>query len=330
MSFFSALLGFDGANRMKNEAEQRAGTGYANATANQDAFKNQYLTGSANATNTLNQAGSQYGNMANQGNSIYGGLFNDYLKTTGYNGAYSLPQPPQPAGGNRTTPGTGGAAAVLNRNSPGALPQQPTAQGTPYDLTQAQQAQLNQMVDRHSTAANNAIQEYRAQLAQTGQLPNAAGEAEIASRFTQLAEEAKSNFAESARKDRENALNNLLQQGLQQQQAGAGGQANVAQLQNQFASNPALLNLAGQQQNQANIDTQTQAQQMAAGNIGQQFLGAASSLGGAFLGGGGFNPYAELLNQLKPKKTTSTSKTMGAIQTVDPLYGLLQNNYMLD
>lgn len=348
MSLISAFFGFDGANRMRDEAEQRAAEAQQLATQQQQQYYADMMKYMGQAGQAQQGAASDYSTYKQQGTQRYAdatNALNGLLPQFGYAGGLGgaggganpyLPGGASPtttqggtggtAGGNRTPPNSGGrtqpggAAAALNRNQRATSTQnsvkdpmqaaQQAAQFDPYALTEAQSAQLNGQVERITNAKQTAIEQLRASYAQRGITDSRAlqaGMQTIEEQFGGAAEQAKAQFLEQQRANKQQTIGQMLdfytqQQGQGQQQQLQGIQGGEGQIQNlmQLAQNPALMNLLQFNNQNAMQNTQLAGQALAQNNIGQDLLGAlGSGLGGYF--GGLFNPIKTATQAVAPR-----------------------------
>jgi hypothetical protein len=267
------------ANRLRNrelDLHERALGNYEKYSAIGQGYRDTgsgYLKQQGNAYNTIGQYGA-----GDRDNAMHllSQLLPQYAKVSGIGGLntggvasnYGAPN------ANRTTPGTGGAASVLNnRNlsnvnvpqaqSPGATPEQGGGGDDMYGLTLPQQEQLNQRVDAIRTQEASAVEEYRAALAQQGLPPNPAGEARIREQLGGMANKARSDFAESARAERASALQNLIGLATNEKQSGnslllnqASGLGNVAAGYGNYANSAVGQGEGGPYQQIANLYAQ--------------------------------------------------------------------------
>lgn len=214
---------------------------------------------------------------------------------------YTAPSAPT---NNRTTPGSGGAASVLNRNQPGGLPQQaqqaPQQQAqSPYALAPAAQEQLNQSIGALNQARKAALDNYRAQALQGGGQVNPAFEQYINQHYDEEVNKLSSSAAEQARAQQAAAAAALIQQFTNQRNLGTanygqsldrdlsigqqalsqGANAPFGQYAAQTAQNAGQMGQMGQQFQQ--ISNQT---------FGDMLQLAAFALSGGFGGASAFNP----------------------------------------
>lgn len=280
------------ANRLKQrqlDLQDRALTNYEKYAAVGQGYRDTgspYLAKQGSVYDTLGTYG-----MGDRENAI--GMLNQLLPqyannagVSGLNVNFGTPQTQGTGGanvGNRTPAGTGGAAAALNRNYNGgnvptatqtAQPAQ-AAQGgaqssSPYALSLPQEEQLNQKVDALNREADNAIQEYRASLAQQGLPPNPAGEARIRESLGGLVNQERTNAANSAYAERQKALQSLISLAMGEKASGtdllgqqASGYGNVAQGYNSYANSATqtgeggpYLQIAGMNQQGSQFNTQ--------------------------------------------------------------------------
>lgn len=254
---------------------QAANAGYANA-------------GGANYTAAPNPYTTAGGNVARQSTNPNG---------TGYIPTLATPTAANPAPNGRvpngytpngtTQPATNGG----NITSPTgqAVPSAATAQN-PYQLTQAQQEQLNQTVDKTNAERQTAIANYKASAAASGQQPLPAQIEYINNYYDQQNNTQTANFAEQARAQREAAYNQLVQNasgllsaGVAQQETGTAGVGNLGENALGLGAS-GLSQYAGNALNQYNNAQQAQNQQNA--GYGELLGLGLSFLPGAFGGGG--------------------------------------------
>lgn len=281
VGLLSSLFGGSSAEREANRLRQRELDLHERALGNYEKYSaigqgyrdtgSGYLKQQGNAYNTIGQYGA-----GDRDNAMHllSQLIPQYAKVSGVGGLntggvasnYGAPN------ANRTTPGTGGAASVLNnRNlsnvnlpqSPGASPEQGGGGDDMYGLTLPQQEQLNQRVGAIRTQEAAAVEEYRAALAQQGLPPNPAGEARIREQLGGMATKARSDFAESARAERASALQNLIGLATNEKQSGnslllnqASGLGNVAAGYGNFANSAVGQGEGGPYQQIANVYAQ--------------------------------------------------------------------------
>jgi len=336
MSALSAFFGFDGGNRMRREAEQRAAQNLASAQQYQAQWLANHNTSLAGAQQAQQAAGSDYNTYKQQGQQRYADstsalngllpLFANAGGATGYggnggSGGGTNPYAPQgtPQSGaqgqgqvNRTTPGTtpNSAAGTLNRNQRATSTQnsvkaggagnvvgqaQSAMQFDPYQLTEPQQMQLNGQTDRINAQKQSAMENLRASYAQRGITdPRAmqAGMQTLEEQFGGAAEQSKAQFLEQNRVTKQQTYGQLLDffsqqqgQGQQQQLQGIqGGEQQIGNLQ-QLGANPALMQMLGRLDQNANIDIDRAGQLLQQNNIGQNLLSAGSQALGLYLGG---------------------------------------------
>lgn len=354
----------DGYSSARKEAEQRANANFGTANAQTQNWLQNHMNALATANAAQQNASSGYNTLQQQGTQRYADAtsgINNAL--AGFNAAGGVPvsygganpyaaQAPavQPQGANRTTPGTApkSAAGTLNRNQAGASQQnsvkdpyaaaQSAANFDPYQLTDPQQMQLNSQVDRLNAAKQTAIQNIQAKYAQSGITDPRALQAavqHIEEQHGSAAEQAKSGFLEQQRANKQktyadtlNVLTGQQNAGSQQQLQGIqGGEQQIGNAMN-IGADPALQSLIGMLNQNAQHDVGTANSLIGAGNPFNGFANAAGSALGTYLTGGFSNPLMELLKQIKPQ-TTSTTTSAGQMQTVDPNWNW-QNNYALD
>lgn len=277
------------------------------------------------------QAGGMYSNISNWAagdrdayQSLLNTILGEYGTTAGISSplTYTPAKAPATAPNNRTTPRTGGAAAMLNsrtiapatydpRTMPGPAPAAP-AKADPYGLTLAQETQINQQTDAINRQKQTAIENVKARYAQAGITDPRAMQAaiqDIEEQYGSAASGNRANFAESARENREQSLASLVDffSSLMQQATGnyagaagglqsVGGQAqNVGDVQSGQATS-----LLGHQLSGADQNVQ-QAQQAV-----NQYDADMAALLGLVLTGGLSTP-SLALSAAKPSKTKQTT-----------------------
>jgi len=188
--------------------------------------------------NLLNNYLGQFGNAA--------GLGNVSLNSNGNSNAGGV-SVARPGGGATATPGTG------LTGQPAGQPQQNPA--NPYSLNPNQQTYVNSQVDALNAAKQNAISAYQGHLSSLGQVnPQLAaeGSAAIDQHFAGLVNQTQAGAQMAVQQQRVQDLGNLLnlsagemQQGAQQEEAGAGGTLSAGGLYNNVANT--ALSGSGQQ-----------------------------------------------------------------------------------
>lgn len=183
-------------------------------------------------------------------------------------------------------PGVGaGDLRARELNQAGGQPTQgePGATTSPYELTPAQQTQLNKQLSLIRDQEQSVLDQIRERLSARGISPNvaAAVEAQVRQQYGAQSEQVAAQFAETARQQREQALQYLLGYIQQQGQFGTNtygqGVANIANL------GAASLGAAGQAQSGANAAAaMQQAQQQRNDQFAADF---AQYLGYALAGG---------------------------------------------
>lgn len=162
---------------------------------------------------------------------------------------------------------------------------QPGATTSPYDLTGAQQVQLNKQLSLIRDQEQSVLDTIRERLSARGISPNvaAAVEAQVRQQYGAQSEQVAAQFAETARQEREQALQYLL--GYIQQQGQYGTNTYGQGVQNIANLGAASLGAAGQAQSGANAaGNMALSQQQRADQFGADF---AQYLG--YWLGGGFN-----------------------------------------
>jgi hypothetical protein len=180
--------------------------------------------------------------------------------------------------------GLGPGAPTLG-SSQGQQQGEPGATTSPYQLTPAQQTQLNQQLSLIRNQEQSVLDTIRERLSARGISPNvaAAVEAQVRQQYGAQAEQVAAQFAETARQQREQALQYLL--GYIQQQGAFGTNTYGQGVQNMANLGAASLGAAGQAQSGANAaGNMALSQQQRADQFGAdlaQYLG--------YVLGGGFN-----------------------------------------
>lgn len=199
-------------------------------------------------------------------------------------------------GTNRTAgvPGNTGASGTATPSASGA--QQPGTGSSSilpqnaYSLTQPQQIELNTQLNTLAQSQQSAVSAYQASFAQRGgsdPAQMAAGVAAINEQFAALAEQTSGAFAQSALKDRQTGLGDLMNGGQAASTAANAGNLNVADLLMQLGSQGAgqIGQAAGM--NQANANTQqAQASADMSGVLNLIGTGLSGGFGNLFSGGG--------------------------------------------
>jgi hypothetical protein len=246
----------------------------------------------ANAMNYFSRLLPQYQNYTGLNIGAYG---NDaasklnYVAGTGggYDPAKGATYAPSPGTENRTP------MAGMNRNTApaaGTGATVPAGRTTdPYQLTPAQQVQLNGQVDRIARQKQTAIDGLKAQFAANGISDPRVMQSQIQQyeeMYDGMAEQSKAGFAEQARAAGADAVKYLIDfanqqqgQGLNQQQFGVQGINNLQNDAMSAASNPTLQNLSGASAQLAGAEA----------DAGNMFMNSLLSAAGQFAGGA-FNP----------------------------------------
>lgn len=187
--------------------------------------------------------------------------------------------------GLASTPGNLAARQLNEANTLRDYGLGPGATTSPYQLTPAQQTQLNQQLSLIRNQEQSVLDTIRERLSARGISPNvaAAVEAQVRQQYGAQAEQVAAGFAENARKEREQALQYLL--GYIQQQGAFGTNTYGQGVQNMANLGAASLGAAGQAQSGANAaGNMALSQQQRADQFGAdlaQYLG--------YVLGGGFN-----------------------------------------
>ena len=305
---------------------QSAGVAQQGAASGYNQFQQQGTQRYADSTSALNRLMPQFAYSGGVGGGGGGGGVNPYQAQQPAQGQATY------GGTNRTTPGSfggtpgyqesgrGGAAGTLNRNQRANSTQnsvkdplqsaQQAAQFDPYQLTEAQQGQMNGQIDRINGAKQTAIENMRASYAQRGiSDPRAmqAGMQMIEQQFGGAAEQAKSGFLEQQRAEKQQTIAQMMQfyaqqQGQGQQQQLQGIQGGEGQIQNlmALAQNPGLMNLMQFHQQNADNNNNMASGLIGKGNPFNDFIPALGNAIGTYYGGG-FNPMKQL-----PQLSTST------------------------
>lgn len=207
---------------------------------------------------------------------------------------------PNTVRGQSGLPLPGATSPVQGANAPQAVNPQHQQLFDAYGLTQPQQVQLNQQINRITQSAQSHISQYQQRMSSAGVSPQLAAEgaARLQAEYDSMSQGLIANFAESARAQKEQALQALISagEGAYAEQQGFGQQQQQLGLNTSLNATTGLTNpQAAQNQLAQQAAAQQSANNASLLNLATQFLPGGAFAGGGLFGSGGTPPIAPIV-----------------------------------